>query len=83
MGNELCAAVGCDDHAARYPVGDRRTEVGSREVQAQVDAGSDACTGGDVAVVYVEDVRLDEHIQMAALQFGGVLPVGRGLQSVK
>ncbi len=85
-GDELglaAVSVWWDDQAAGDLVGVGRAVVEADQVQAQVHGGGLARGGEDVAVVDVEDVRIDGGGRVAPGQFPGVGPVGGGAPAVE
>ncbi|GGU95996.1 hypothetical protein HS99_0005400 [Kitasatospora aureofaciens] len=76
-------AVGWDHQTAGDLVGVGRAVVEADQVKAQVHGGGLASGGEDVAVVDIEDVRIDGGLGVAAGQFPGVGPVGGGALPVE
>jgi hypothetical protein len=85
-GDELslaAVAVGWDDQASGDLVGVGRAVVEADQVQAQVHGGGLARGGEDIAVVDVQDVRVDGGRRVASGQFPRVGPVCGGAPAVE
>ncbi|HUZ39252.1 MAG TPA: hypothetical protein VMV17_23260, partial [Streptosporangiaceae bacterium] len=72
-----------DDHAPRDPVGDAGAVIGADEVEAGVDPGCRSRRGDDLAVVHVQDARVDPDAREPGLEQPGVTPVRGGAQPVQ
>ncbi len=69
--------------AARDVLRDGGAVVPPYHVQAQVDAGGDARGGEHVAVVGVQDVRVEPHVRVEPAEPIALQPVGRGGAAVE